>query len=188
MLAALILAAEETGVPRFVKPHTDELVWGSIAFFILFLALWKVAFPQLNNMLQERSNKIREGLEKSEQAKQEAERLQEQYRKQLDEARGDAQKIVEEAKRTAESLRQDIVAKAEREAQEIVNRARTDAGSEADRAKQALRGELASLSLQLAQRVIERELAQPDSARQFVDQTIDQLASTAGSNGGNGHR
>ena len=187
MVVAVVLAIEETA-KRFVLPDRDELVWGAIAFLILFVALKKVAFPKLNEMLQERSNKIREGLEKSEQAKQEAERLQEQYRKQLDEARADAQKIVEEAKRTAESMRQDIVAKAEREAQEIVSRARTDAGSEADRAKQALRGELASLSLDLAQRVIERELSQPDSARQFVDRTIDELAATGSGNGGNGHR
>ena len=188
MLAALILAAEETGVPRFVKPHTDELVWGSIAFLILFLALAKVAFPKLNQMLQERSNKIREGLEKSEEAKGEAERLLDQYRRQLDEARGDAQKIIEEAKRTAESMRQDMVTRAEQEAQEIVNRARTDVAGEAERAKQGLRAELANLSLELARRVIERELAQPESARQFVDRTIIELAGSESGNGGNGQR
>jgi len=185
MLAAVVLAIEETA-KRFVLPHTDELVWGSIAFFILFFALSKVAFPKLNEMLQERSNKIREGLEKSEQAKTEAEQLLEQYRRQLDEARGDAQKIIEESKRTAESLRQELVAKAEKEAQDIVTRARTDVMGEAERAKQQLRAELASLSLELARRVIERELSQPDSARQFVDRTIEELAGTGASNGGNG--
>jgi len=179
-----LLAAEET---RFVLPDKIELVWGSIAFLILFVFLAKKAFPAINKMLAERSAKIREGLERSEEAKVEAERLLDQYRRQLDEARGDAQKIIEEAKRTAESLRQDLVANAEREAQEIVTRARTDVAGEADRAKQALRAELASLSLDLATRVIERELAQPESARQFVERTIAELAAT-GNGGGNGSR
>jgi F-type H+-transporting ATPase subunit b len=187
MLAALILAAEEADPTRVVLPHKEELIFGAIAFFLLFFVLSKVAFPKLNEMLSERSNKIREGLEKSEQAKTEAEQLLEQYRRQLDEARGDAQKIIEEAKRTAESMRQELASKAEKEAQDIVTRARTDVQGEAERAKQQLRAELATLSLELARRVIERELSQPENAREFVERTIQELAATGGSNGGNGH-
>jgi len=180
-----LLAADET---RFVLPHGDELIWGSIAFLILFGFLTWKAVPAINKMLAERAAKIRDGLEKSEQAKVEADKLLEQYRRQLDEARGDAQKIIEESKRTAESLRQELVAKAEKEAQDIVTRARTDVAGEAERAKQALRAELVNLSLDLATRVIERELAQPESQRQFVERTIAELASTGNGGGGNGQR
>jgi F-type H+-transporting ATPase subunit b len=187
MIAAIFLAIEETA-KRFVLPDRDELVWGAVAFLILFAVLKKVAFPSLQKMLDERKNKIREGLEKSEEAKAEADRLLDQYRRQLDEARADAQKIIEEAKRTAESMRQDMVTKAEQESQEIVNRARADVAGEAERAKQGLRAELANLSLELARRVIERELAQPESAKQFVERTITELAGTASANGGNGQR
>ncbi|MGH2726321.1 MAG: F0F1 ATP synthase subunit B [Actinomycetota bacterium] len=186
MLAALVVLAKEAeDSTRFITPKTDELVWGSLAFLILFLALWKLAFPRINQMLAERAGKIRSGLESAEQAKVEAERLQQQYRKQLDEARGEAAKVVEEAKRTAESLRRDLVAKAEQEAQEIVQRARQDAAGEVTRARQQLQTELVNLSLQLATRVIERELAQPDAARQLVERTITDLAS---SGNGNGHK
>jgi F-type H+-transporting ATPase subunit b len=182
-MALALLAAEET---RFVLPHAVEMIWGSIAFFLLFGVLtWKV-WPAVKKTLDDRTAKIREGLEKSESAKVEADALLGQYRRQLDEARGDAQKIIEEAKRTAESLRQELVGKAEREAQDIVSRARAEVSGEADRAKQALRAELANLSLDLATRVIERELAQPESQRQFVERTISELAAT--SNGGNGQR
>ena len=189
MLATLVLLAQEHSTPaedestRFILPHGSELVWGSIAFFILFLALWKMAFPKINQMLADRSAKIRAGLEESEKAKAEAERLQEQYRRQLDEARGEAATIVEEAKRTGESLRRDIVAKAEQEAQEIVQRARQDVAGEAGRARQQLQSELVNLSLELATKVIERELSQPDAAKQLVERTIADLASTG--NGSN---
>lgn len=188
MLAAIALLAQEHAAEtdestRFILPHASELVWGSIAFFILFLALWKLAFPKINEMLADRANKIRAGLEESEKAKAEAEKLQAQYRKQLDEARGEAAKIVEEAKRTGESLRKDIVAKAEQEAQEIVQRARQDVAGEAGRARQALQSELVNLSLELATKVIERELAEPDAAKQLVERTIADLAKT-----GNGSR
>ena len=193
MLASLLILAQEhaevsTSDPgRFVLPATDELIWGSIAFFILFGFLaWK-AWPAINKMLNERQAKIKEGLESAERSKAEADRMLEQYRKQLDEARGEAQKIIEESKRTAESLKAELTKKAEAEAQDIVNRARADVAGEADRVRQQLRAELANLSLDLAARVIERELAQPESQRQFVDRTIAELAATA-DGGGNGSR
>jgi F-type H+-transporting ATPase subunit b len=187
MLAALILAAEEADPKRFVLPKTDELIWGAIAFFILFGFLaWKV-WPAVKKMLDERAAKIKEGLESAEKSKVEADKMLEQYRKQLDEARGEAQKIIEEAKRTAESLRADLVKKAEAEAQDIVNRARADIAGEGDRVRQALRTELADLSLDLASRVIERELAQPESQKQFVERTIAELAAS-GNGAGNGSR
>ena len=188
MWAALILAAEETDPKRFVLPHGDELIWGSLAFAILFgFLVWK-AFPSINKMLAERQAKIRSGLESAENSKQEADRMLEQYRRQLDEARGDAQKIIDEAKRTAESLRKDLVEKSEREAQEIVARARADVAGERDRAMQALRTTVGELSIDLASRVIGRELAQPESQRAFVNQTIEQLSRLGdGQGSGNGH-
>lgn len=189
MLAVLTFLAQEAvkeeDPARFVLPHADELIWGSIAFVILFALLWKVAFPSINKLLAERQAKIRSGLESAEEAKVEAEKLVAQHRKQLDEARGEAAKIIEEAKRTAESLRRDLVAKAEEEAQGIVQRARQDVAGEADRARQQLQAELVSLSLTLASRVIERELSQPDVAKQFVERTITELAATGNGNGSN---
>ena len=185
MLGIVVLAADES---RFVLPHSDELIWGSIAFLLLFGFLaWK-AFPAINKLLAERAAKIRAGLEGAEQAKQEAEQILEQYRRQLDDARGEAAKIIEEGKRTAESLRQDLVARAEREAQEIVTRARTDVGAEVTRARQQLQTDLISLSLELAARVLERELAQPEQQRAFVERTIRELSGVAPAGNGNGSR
>jgi F-type H+-transporting ATPase subunit b len=178
-------ATEEADPARFVLPHADELIWGSLAFLILFGALAFIAFPSIKKLLAERQAKIRSGLESAEAAKVEADKLVAQYRKQLDEARGEAAKIIEEAKRTAESLRRDLVAKAEQEAQEIVQRARQDVAGEADRARQQLQAELVSLALTLASRVIERELSQPDVAKQFVERTITELAATGNGNGSN---
>jgi F-type H+-transporting ATPase subunit b len=171
-------AAEESDPARFVLPHGDELLWGSIVFFILFGSLLFFTWPRIKKVLADRTAKIRAGLEESEKAKAEAERLQEQYRRQLDEARGEAAKVVEEAKRTGDSLRKDIIAKAEQEAQEIVQRARQEVAGEAARARQQLQSELVNMSLQLATRVIERELAQPDAAKQLVERTINELAAS----------
>lgn len=168
---------------RQILPETDELIWGSLAFFILFSVLvWK-GFPKLKETLQARTDRIRGQLEAAERTKQEADAVLDQYRAQLADARNEANRIIEESKKTAEALRKDLIAKAEAEAAEIVNRARTEVGSERDRALGELRSTVGDLSLKLAERVIGRELANEAAQRAFIDQTLAELVAT-----GNGQR
>lgn len=183
MLAALLLAAEEGADPaRIVLPETDELLWGSLAFFILFFALQRFAFPALNKALAARQDKIRSGLEAAERAKAEAEATQSEYARRLSEARAEASSIIEEAKRTAEGIRRQAETRAQQDAADIVARARADVAGERDRAMQELRATLGDLSLTLASKVVERELADPTTQRAFVQRMIDELATA-----GNGH-
>jgi F-type H+-transporting ATPase subunit b len=173
-MLAVILAAEES--TRFILPHTDELIWGSVAFIILFVFLAKAAFPKLRQTLDARAQKIKGSLESAEKSKSDADALLDQYRQQLSEARGEANKIIEEGKRTAEALRRDLVARAEGDAQDIVARARAEVSSERDRALAELRSTIGDLSVQLATRVIQRELANEPAQRAYIDQTIAELS------------
>jgi F-type H+-transporting ATPase subunit b len=187
-LQALVAIAEETGAAggdestRVILPHTAELLLGSIAFALLLIALLKFAFPKMQQTLAARTQRIRESIESADRSKQDAERLLEEYRQQLADARGEAQKIIDESKRTAEAMRQDLIRRAEQEAQDIVARAKADVSGERDRAMAELRSTIGDLSIQLATRVIERELASPESQRALVERAIDEL-STLGGNG-----
>lgn len=172
-MLAVLLGVEE---PRIHIPETDELIWGSIAFIILFAFLAKAVFPRMKQMLEQRSEKIRGQLEAAERTKGEADEVLEQYRQQLARARSESQAIIEEAKRTAESMRRDLVARAEAEAQEIVARARAEVAGERDRAMAELRSSVGDLTITLAERVIQRELANEAAQRAYIDQTIAELA------------
>jgi F-type H+-transporting ATPase subunit b len=174
-MLSIVRAAAEDPV-RFVLPHSDELIWGTLAFLILFTVLAKVAFPSIRKVLVQRAEKIRSGLESAEKSKSDADALLDQYRQQLSEARGEANKIIEEGKRTAEALRRDLVARAEGDAQDIVARARAEVSSERDRALAELRSTIGDLSVQLATRVIQRELANEPAQRAYIDQTIAELS------------
>lgn len=184
VLAAILAAAEEE--PRIHIPHTDELIWGSIAFLIVFGALAVFAFPKIRQTLEQRTQKIKGELESAERTRGEADQILERYRQQLADARNEAQRIIEEAKRMAESLRRDIEARAQQEGQEIVARARADVGRERDRALQELRAAVGELSIQLATKVVERELSNPDAHRAMVQRVIDELSATTGGNGQRG--
>lgn len=178
-LATTLLLAAEGGEERsgvdVILPAAAELFWGAVAFVILYVVLSKLAFPKLNEVLEERRAAIQGQLEESESRLREADDIKARYEAQLQDAKSEANRIIEEAKSTAESLRRDIVAKAESEAQAIVHRAQTEVAAERDRALQELRGEVAGMSVELAGRIVEKELDK-SSHQQLVDSYIQGLS------------
>jgi F-type H+-transporting ATPase subunit b len=157
---------------RLVFPAVDELIWGSIAFLVLFVALAKFAFPQLRSALAAREQAIRSELERAEQARLEAESKREEYDQRLADARNEADRIIREATETAEGLRRERVDRAETEARQIIEKARQDATQERERAFADLQRSVADLTLEAARRVIEQELSNPDAQRQLVERFI----------------
>lgn len=182
MAALKVLAAGDEALK--LLPATDELIWGSAAFLVLFLLLSKLAFPKLKAGLAERSAKIQGQLEEAERTKLEADKVLEQYRQQVADARNEAAKIVEEGRKAAEAVRAELVAKAQAEADQIIERARTDAAGERDRAIAELKSTVGTLSLSIASKVISKELSSNDAHKQLVDSAIGELAKAKG-NGNN---
>lgn len=176
MLSVVKTLAAEEGIPQFILPAEDELIWGSIAFVLIFLLLAKLAFPKFKQTMRERTERIRGQLESADRTKAEADGVLDEYRRKLADAQNEANRIIEESKKTAEALRRDLVARAEEEATEIVNRARGEVGAERDRAVAELRASVADLTISVAEKVIGRELQSESAQRAYVDQTIAELS------------
>ena len=169
----LVLAAESEGIELF--PDTPELIWGLFAFIVLFLVMRKLVFPRLNAALDERRTMIEGKLEQADAKLVEMEEAKRRFEASLGDARGEAARIVEEAKTASESTRETILASAREEAQRIVERANAEANAERVRLLEELRGPVGALSVQLAERIVEREL---DAATHsgLVDEYIQRLA------------
>lgn len=168
-----------------IIPEADELIFGGLAFLLVFLVLARYAFPRINQGLQQRTDRIRSDLEKAEGARNEAQGILERYESQLQEARGEANRIIDEARTTAESMRRDMLARAEDEANQVVARAQEEIRAERDRAFGELRRQVGELSVELAARVVGTELNKQRQMR-LVDGYIDELTEMepAGGNGG----
>ena len=160
--------------PSPLAPEPNEIIWGSLAFLVLFVAAWKWGVPAVKNMEAQREERIRNDLERAEQARVEAESEKEQYLAQIADARNEAGRIIEEARQAAEQVRRDTVARADAEAAEVRARAQEDARLAADRAMSELRGRVGELSIQLAEKIVERNLDR-DTQMQLVDSFIDQV-------------
>jgi F-type H+-transporting ATPase subunit b len=170
-----ILAQEAESEASDLIPAVQELIWGALAFAVLFFFMARMVLPRINETLEQRRRKIQGDLEKAEETRKEAEQELVQYRQQLSGAREEANRIIEEARKTAESMRRDMAAKAEREAQGIVARAQEEIRAERDRVFQGLRAQVGELSIELAGRVVGESL---DKKRQLrlVDDYIEELS------------
>jgi F-type H+-transporting ATPase subunit b len=161
--------------PSPLLPGKNEIIWGSLAFLVLLGAMWKFGVPAVRNMEQAREDRIRNDLEGAEKAHAEAEAEKAQYLAQIADAKNEAGRLIEEARQAAESVRADLIARAEAEANDIRARAQADIANQRNQAMAQLRTDVASLSIDLAGRIVERNL-DSDTNRQLVDSFIDQVA------------
>ena len=161
--------------PSPLLPAKNEILWGTASFLVLLIAVWKFGVPAVKNMEKAREDRIRNDLEGAEKAKAEAEAEKAQYLAQIAGAKDEAGRIIEEARQAAETVRADLIARAEQEANEIRARAQADIANQRNQALAQLRTEVASLSIDLASRIVERNLDN-DANRQLVDSFIDQVA------------
>jgi F-type H+-transporting ATPase subunit b len=160
--------------PSPILPEANEIIWGGLAFLILLGVLWKFALPGVQNMMKQREDRIRGDLERAEQAKTEAEGVLAEYQRQLADARTEAGRIIEEARQSADQVKRDLTARAEADAAQIRERASQDVALATERATADLQGRMAELSIELAEKVVERSLDR-DTQHALIESYIDDL-------------
>ncbi len=167
MLATVLLAAADTSNIQSknpILPAGNEIVWGLVSFLVLFAIMAKLAFPAVRKSMDARTERIRQNLDSAEKARTEAESVLDDYQRQLADAKNEANRIIEEARQTADQLRRDLMAKAQAEVAELRQRATADIETAKERALSELRTQLTSLAIDLAEKVVERNLDRQTNA------------------------
>ena len=144
--------------PNPILPPTNELIWGAIAFTILFAGLTWKGYPAIKKAMDDRTEKIRSDLDGAESAKAQAESTLADYQRQLQDARNEAARIVEEARQQADQVRRDLTTRAEAEAAEIRQRAAEQANAEGERVLAEMRSQVAAIAIELAEKVVASNL------------------------------
>ncbi|MBM4417535.1 MAG: F0F1 ATP synthase subunit B [Chloroflexi bacterium] len=142
--------------------NVPGLVAQLVNFLLLLFLLTKFVFPRIVQALDARSEKIRLSLDRADEVKAEAERMERQFQERLAEARREGQQIVANANQIAQRIQEDAHARATQDAETFLNRAREQVQRETESARAQLRQEVAGLAILAASRVIQQALSEKD--------------------------
>jgi F-type H+-transporting ATPase subunit b len=167
-----------TQAPSPILPEINEIIWGGLAFFIVFgFISWK-GYPAIKKTMDERTEKIRTEIEGAEAAKAESEKVLAQYHAQLADARNEAARILEEARQDADAVKADRIAAIQPEIDEMRARAASEIEASKAQALSELRGEITAIALGAAERVVERNLDDATN-RALIDSYIDSVGTSS---------
>ena len=129
-----------------------------IGFTILLVMLRVVAYKPVMKMMDERSLRIREGLEAADRMKQEAAQADISVQKQLEEARQEGQTLIGQAQQISSRIQEEARQQARTEGEALLARARNEISLERDEAIAQIRREFADLTIAAAEKVIGQSL------------------------------
>lgn len=152
--------------------NTGDIFFQLIMFIILLALLKKFAWAPLMGIMQERADLISSEIEAAEKSRTEANQLLEQTRAEAKSARLEAQNTIENAKKLAEEQKADILAAARAESERLKEMAKLEIAQERDKAMSTLREQVASLSVMIASKVIEKDLSEADQEKMINDYLI----------------
>lgn len=148
-----------------------KLIFQVINFLLLLYLLNRFLFKRVLQILDERSARIRKGLEDAEAAERDRELAASEREAALAESRKEAQALLARAAKIAEDTRAEIVAEAKANAEKLIARARQEITAERDKAMSELKAEVADLALDAASKLVRAEM-NGETQRRLVDQFL----------------
>jgi F-type H+-transporting ATPase subunit b len=153
---------------ELVKPDFGLIFWMLVSFGIIFWILAKFAWKPILKMLKEREDSITEALSLAEKAKKEMALLQSNNEKLLQEARAQREIMLKEARDIKEQIIGEAKGAAQKEADKVMKSARENIQSEKNAAIAEMKNQVASLSIEIAEKILKEELSSSEKQKTLV--------------------
>jgi len=158
-----------------VTPNPGTIFWLVIIFGIVLFILKRFAWRPILYLLKERERSITKALRAADKAREEVKGLKADNEKIIWEARREKETILNEAREVKNRIVTEAKEKAHREALKSIEQARRQIEVEKNAALEAIKTQIASLSVEIAEKLIRKELARPGGQEKIVDRLIDDL-------------
>ncbi len=158
-----------------LTPGVGLIFWQLLIFGILFLFLSKYAWGPITKSLKEREKFISDSIKSAEKAEKELEKLNDKNKELVKEARKEREKILLEAKSISNSIKNTAKEEASKITDKMINDAKKMIEGEKMSAIKEVKVLVASLSLDIAERVIQKNLKNESSQQKLVSDLIDKI-------------
>ena len=155
-----------------LTPELGTYVWSLVIFLTVLFVLKKYAWNPLLDFLEEREKDIAESLEMAESAKTNLEKIKDESEKILNKAKKEGKTIVSDSKLRAEESANKILDDAKAKSNEFLDDAKSKIEIEKKRAIKEIKEEVVDLSLELATKVLQRNVKDDDNNK-FIKSSLE---------------
>ena len=163
-----------------ITPDFGLLFWMTVIFAIVFFILAKFGFPLITGMVKKRSDRIDQALRDAEQAEKQLKRMAEEQRQLIEEARREQARILNEAAVNGDKIVQEAREQARAQTTAMIEQAREEIRIEQDTARRELSNEIASLSVEVAEKLVRSHLSTKERQNALIDKLIEEARANRG--------
>ena len=163
-------------LPSILTPDFVLFFWMLVAFLVVFLLLAKFGFPVITGMVEERKNYIDESLRKVHEAQERLANIEKEGESILQEAREKQAQILKEAAETRDAIVEKAQEKARAEGARLLDDAKTAIEQEKKAAIADIRSQVATLSVDIAEKVLRQNLKDDKSQMDLIDRMLDDVS------------
>ncbi|MGQ2983610.1 F0F1 ATP synthase subunit B [Flavobacterium sp.] len=156
---------------NFTAPES-LVFWTTIIFLVFFVLLRKFAWKPILGAVKGREESINKALQSAEDARREMHNLQADNQRILQEARAERDAMMKEAREIKEKMIADAKAEAEAQGQKMVAQAKAVIEGEKNAAMAEIKGQVASLSLEIAEKLLKNELSNKEAQTALVEKML----------------
>lgn len=158
-----------------VTPQIGLMFWTTLVFLILVFLLKKLAWKPILGAVKDREKSINDALNAAEEAKKEMAALNASNEALLKEAREERDNMLKAAREAKEQIMAEAKAQAKVEAEKIMTSARATIDTEKKAAMAEIKNQVATLSLEVAEKVLRTELATDEKQSALVTKYVDEI-------------
>ncbi len=158
-----------------IKPDPGLIFWSTLIFATFWIIVGKLAFKPIVEALKKRETDIQNALDAAKIARSEMEDLKEENEELLAKAREERTQILNEAKEARDYMVAEAKKKAREEAATIINNARNDIENHKQAAIKELKMEVGNMAIDIASKVIRKELESDQSQKDYVRKLVDEI-------------
>ena len=155
-----------------ITPGFGLLFWMTVVFLIVFFILWKWGFPVIVKMELDRKDFIDSSLRKAHEANERLANIQKEGESILQEAREKQAQILKEAAETRDAIVEQAQTKARSEGARLLDEAKAAIEQEKKAAIADIRQQVATLSVQIAEKVLKKNLKDDKAQMDLIDRML----------------
>ena len=162
-------------MPSILTPDFGLMFWMLLAFLVVFGLLAKFGFPTIVKAVEDRKNFIDESLKNAREANEKLANIKVESEQILHEAHEKQAQIIKEAMATRDNIINEAKGKAQTEGQQLLEDAKKQIAAEKENALADIRSQVADLSVQIAEKVIRRQLQNDDEQELYIQRILNDV-------------